>query len=382
MDFFVRFLSERPYKIAAPDELTTPCFLLFRDRFEDNIRRMRALLDSIVSGFSFRSLWPHAKTHKSLWVTRQLMKEGILSFKTSPNEVDMLAEAGVEAMFIAFPLVKEEAFRVARLAKKHRQTRFIVQASRSEHIEYLLNAAKKYDIHWEYFIDLDVGMNRTGIPPEKALEFFRSIGHSDYFKFIGFHAYDGHNTSFDREERRKTSKASIDPLVDVFKKFEKESIRVPMLMMGGTPSFITDLEYLNRIHLDTEIILSPGTWVYFDTMDHDILPDTFDVAALILAQVMDRPGTDTAALNLGYKRWAIDQGPVEGFSIEGMKALSWSEEHTVVSVPDGATVDIGDYVLIAPRHVCSTVNLWEHVIIIGPDGAVELRDCPIDARNR
>jgi len=134
--------------------------------------------------------------------------------------------------------------------------------------------------------------------------------------------------------------------------------------------------------MDADIILSPGTWVFFDTMDHEIIPNTFDVATLILAQVMDRPDPKTATLNLGYKRWAVDQGKIEGFSIEGMEALGWSEEHTVVSVPQGTEVHIGDYVLIAPRHVCSTVNLWEYFTIIGPDGDIEHKDCSIEARNR
>ena len=97
---------------------------------------------------------------------------------------------------------------------------------------------------------------------------------------------------------------------------------------------------------------------------------------------MDRSDPKTATLNLGYKRWAIDQGKIEGFSIEGMEALGWSEEHTVVSVPQRAEAHIGDYVLIAPRHVCPTVNLWEYFTIIGPDGDIEQKDCPIDARNR
>ena len=54
----------------------------------------------------------------------------------------------------------------------------------------------------------------------------------------------------------------------------------------------------------------------------------------------------------------------------------------MVSVPQGTEVHIGDYVLITPRHVCSTVNLWEYFTIIGTDGDIEQKDCPIEARNR
>jgi D-serine deaminase-like pyridoxal phosphate-dependent protein len=382
MELYIKSLSDRPYKMAAPDALSTPCLLLFMDRFEFNMRKMGELLASTACGFDFRSLWPHVKTHKSLWVTQQMMQAGIQSFKSTPNELDMLREARAKTIFIAYPLVPKEALRVARLVRENSEMQFIVQASHPNHVECLLDAAKEYDIQWHYFIDLDVGMHRTGTLPEKAFDFFRSLRGSGRFEFAGFHAYDGHNASPDLEERRKTSKASIDPLIKLFGKFDRENIRVPKLVMGGTPSFLTDLEYLARVNLDTEVILSPGTWIFFDTMYTAILPGTFDVAACILAQVMDLPQRVTATLNLGYKRWSIDQGPIEGFSVEGMRVLGWSEEHTVVSVPGGEELHVGDYVLIAPRHVCSTINLWEHFSIVGAGGETVLHDCPVNARNR
>jgi D-serine deaminase-like pyridoxal phosphate-dependent protein len=378
----MKALSEHPYKIANPGKLLTPCLLLFRDRFENNMRKMGELLNSIDPRFGFQSLWPHVKTHKSLWVAQQQIQAGILSFKTTPNEVAMLIDAGAQTIFISYPLVLTEAMRIAKLARENRQIRFIVQAAHPTHVEHLLKAAEEHDIEWPYFIDLDVGMHRTGICPEKALDFFRSVRRSDRFEFAGFHGYDGHNASPELDERRRTSEESVELLITSFRAFDKENIRVPNIVMGGTPSFLTDLECLARVDLDTELIVSPGTWVLFDTLYLEILGDMFDVAACILSQVMDRAEETTATLNLGYKRWAVDQGAIEGFSVEGMRALRWSEEHTVVSVPPGAGVNIGDYVLIAPRHVCSTINLWEDLSVVGPDGEIELPNCPITARNR
>ena len=382
MEFYLSSVSDKSYTIGAPQDISSPRLLLFHDRFRYNIGRMRELLQSVAPGCGMDSLCPHVKTHKSVWVTQQLMEAGIRAFKTCPNEVEMLVEAGVNTMFVAYPLVFHEALRIGKLAGENKHIRFIVQASHPKHIEYLLAAAKTHDIRWPYFIDVDVGMHRTGLSPEYAWDFFRSIDDSDHLHFIGFHGYDGHNASPNLNDRQKTSRASVDLLVEVFRKFDRQGIRVPKLMMGGTPSFLTDLEYLSSINLDTEIILSPGTWVFFDTKDAAILPNTFDVAACVLAQVMDRPDSTVATVNLGYKRWSLDQGPVEGFSVDGMRALSWSEEHTVVSVPKGAEVNIGDYVLIAPKHVCSTINLWEHFDVINSEGEVEIRNCPVDARNR
>jgi len=63
-----------------------------------------------------------------------------------------------------------------------------------------------------------------------------------------------------------------------------------------------------------------------------------------------------------------------------MRALSWSEEHTVVST--AGSLEISDYVLFAPKHVCSTVNLWENMTVVDPTGKIIERAIPIDARNR
>ena len=37
---------------------------------------------------------------------------------------------------------------------------------------------------------------------------------------------------------------------------------------------------------------------------------------------------------------------------------------------------IGDYVLLAPRHACSTVNLYEHFILIGDNGEIRIMQSP------
>ena len=168
MEFTIPLLSEKPYKISALDELFTPCLLVFRDRFEYNIKRMGELLDSVSPGFGIESIWPHVKTHKSRWVTRKLMDAGIRGFKTTPREVDMLVASGAETFFIAYPLLPAEANRMADLVKQYPDKRMIVQVAHPDHVSYLSDAADRYDIQWHYFIDLNVGMNRTGTVPESA----------------------------------------------------------------------------------------------------------------------------------------------------------------------------------------------------------------------
>ena len=382
MDFYLSDISAEPYKITVPEKIPTPRLLVFRERLERNIGTMKQLLQSAWPGFPMSSLWPHVKTHKSAWVTQKLKNAGVQTFKATPQEVDMLLQAGVKKIFIAYPLLAHEAQRLARLAGENPGTKFFVQVSHRRHAEYLLSAARQYGVSWHFFIDLDVGMHRTGIQPQDAVSFYNSLPQTDCLQFAGLHAYDGHNHATSKRERKAEAKRCMGLLVDAVRQLEKITFSIPRVVVGGTPSFTADLEYLSKVNLEAEVVASPGTWVYFDTTSRRMMPGTFEYAACILTQVMDRIDKQTVTLNIGHKRWAVDQGPVESFSIAGMKALRWSEEHTVVSVPAGKKLDVGDYVLVAPRHVCSTVNLWEFVTVIGPDGRREISELPVDARNR
>jgi D-serine deaminase-like pyridoxal phosphate-dependent protein len=158
---------------------------------------------------------------------------------------------------------------------------------------------------------------------------------------------------------------------------------VERIVAAGTPGFLTDLEVLLSLGLDAEVQVSPGTWIYWDSICEEKLPGLFTFAALLLAKVMDVPGDDLLTLDLGYKRWAFDHGPVSVFSAPGLEFVSASEEHTVLRARDGGRrPGYGEPLLFAPRHVCPTVNLWESFTLVGPHGEVEAESLPVSARNR
>jgi len=370
-----------PYLLRRPEDIPAPRLLVFHDRVEYNIRRLRELLQTVNSSLDLTCVWPHVKTVKSAWAVKLLMQHGIGRFKATMNEVDMLVRCGADHIFVSYPLMSHDALYLARLAASHPHIQFYVQVGHPRHAEILKKILRDFDIKWHYLIDMNVGMDRTGLPAEQAVALFQSLATDDRFVFSGLHAYDGHVHQVSEDERRDTAMESMARLRKSHKLFTNHGVKVPMTIVSGTPGFLLDAEILKDASLPSKVYYSPGTWVYFDTQSREMLPDTFELAALILAQVIDRPTAHTATLNLGHKRWAVDQGPIEAFSEPGMKAESWSEEHTVVSGPTVGSLDIGDYLLIAPRHVCPTVNLWEHFVVVDSSGHIERTAEPVDARN-
>lgn len=380
----MRFLSPEIYTVPAG--LSSPRLLVYRRQVEQNIALLKGYLEDVVPGSGMRHLCTHVKTHKSAWATELLLHNGVEKFKCTPHEIEMLVTAGAKDIFVAYPLLDEEAERVARYVARHPRVKFCAQISCYEHAEILATALRKNGVEIDYYLDLDVGTQRTGIAPEAAPALAAAIRNSSELgslRLRGLHAYDGHNHFPDPEARQECARQSMARVVGCLRALEKREFPVECLVVGGTPGFVPCLRELVVHHrVDAKVEGSPGTWVYWDTNYDRLLPGMFEFAALILAQVMDRPGGNRVVLNLGYKRWAIDQGPVELFSRPGLEVVQTSEEHTVLRHPSGEDIDVGEKILIAPRHVCPTVNLWEKFSLVGDGGQVEAEAVPVTARNR
>ncbi len=371
-------------KGAVP--ISTPRLLVYRELVEENISLLRRHLESVVPGSGFRHLATHVKTHKSAWAARKQLDAGITKYKCTLNELDMTLEAGAKDVFVAYPLVAHDADRVARAVAMHRDARITAQVASLTHAERLAEAARRHEVEIDCLIDIDVGNHRTGIAPGAAPELVRAIRRSPRLGVLrvrGLHAYDGHNSSPDAAIREACAEKAMKEVVDCAREVEQAGTKVERIVTGGSPAFLPDLrELVVRHKVDAEIDVSPGTWIYWDSNYEAKMPGLFRCAAVLLAQVMDRPAPDLATLNLGHKRWAIDHGPVTAFSLPGVEVVSTSEEHTVLRLPAGVNAELEDYVQFVPRHVCPTVNLWETFTIVGPGGKIETLAEPVTGRNR
>jgi D-serine deaminase-like pyridoxal phosphate-dependent protein len=370
------------YTIKNPQQIQTPSLLVFKNSVFKNIKRMESYLAQIAPNSGFKNLCPHVKTNKSAYVTKLMMQKGIHHFKCTPNEIDMLLQAGAKSIFVAYPLLEHNAKYVAQKMKKSPDVSFQVQIGSLDHAEILNKIALENKISWDYFIDIDVGMHRTGIDFLDVFKLYEKISQFKNLHFTGFHGYDGHNHYKDKNVRIETSEKSMSIIIHLYKQFKKQNIFVQKIMVAGSPSFLTDFEILHKnLPANVEVFVSPGTWIYWDSQYDNLIPGEFEFAALILAQVMDK-GKNQITLNLGHKRWAADQGEIQLFSKPELKLKSFSEEHTVLSTSNPSQYKIGEYILIVPRHVCPTVNLYENFTLIGKDGEIENLSTPIDARNK
>ncbi|HEX8229344.1 MAG TPA: alanine racemase [Chloroflexia bacterium] len=89
------------------NELDTPALLVDLKRMQRNIAAMQAACD--LNGVGMR---PHTKTHKSPAVARLQVAAGARGITVAKvGEAEVMAEAGFDDLFIAYPLIGESKYR-------------------------------------------------------------------------------------------------------------------------------------------------------------------------------------------------------------------------------------------------------------------------------
>ncbi|MCW5559660.1 MAG: alanine racemase, partial [Verrucomicrobiae bacterium] len=221
------------YAIANESEVPSPALLVYPDRITANLRQM---LDW-VNGDPLR-LRPHVKTHKLAPVMALCLAEGITQFKASTiAECEMVAASGGTDVLLAFPLAGPNIGRFLELQRRFPATRFAALADDPDAANAVARAALAEDAQAELMVDLNVGMNRTGISPgDAAAALATQIARTPGLRFAGLHAYDGHLAIPDVAERRARWEAALEPVWRLRQRLETDGIAVPRLVAGGTPT--------------------------------------------------------------------------------------------------------------------------------------------------
>jgi D-serine deaminase-like pyridoxal phosphate-dependent protein len=305
---------------------------------------------------------PHVKTHKIKEIVELQLNQGIKQFKCATiAEAEMVALAGGDSALIALQPVGPKFVRIINLTKKYPDTRFSVIIDNPEVVLELAESMVASETEIGVFIDLNVGMNRTGITPgEEAKELAKLCLSLEGITFEGFHAYDGHNLTSDPVLRKEQCLLEMSPVYDLMTYAENQSGVGLSLVAGGTPTF--------PIHAaEGNTICSPGTTVLWDFGMEDRFKDMpFEFAALIVTRVISKIGSNLITLDLGHKAVAAENPlpRVKFLDHPEIIAVSQSEEHMVAEIPDNSNIQYGDVLYGVPRHICPTCALYKEAVVV------------------
>jgi len=224
----------------------------------------------------------------------------------------------------------------------------------------LSEQAVKNDLRIPVYIDLNVGMNRTGILPEHSLELFNKCGDLKGIEIKGLHAYDGQLRDSDLEIRRAKCDEGFNKAETLQKEIEKHTGKSMIIIAGGTPSF--------PIHAQRdEVECSPGTFIFWDKGYQQMLTEQpFLLAALVITRIISKPGDDIITVDLGHKAIA-SESPISNrvyfLNAPEVEPVGHSEEHMVLKTAQ-KNYKVGDVLYGVPYHICPTVALHETMAVV------------------
>ncbi len=352
--------------MLVPSDLETPAAVVDVRRLERNLARMAIAADA--AGVALR---PHAKTHKSLQVSRRQLANGAAGLTVATlAEAELFASDGCPSVFIAYPLWAGSHDRGARLAALHDRTDLRVGVDSTEAAARLAGAVPGLKV----LVEVDSGQHRSGVVPDQVTALAaacRELG----LDVIGAFTHPGHaytapdDVARATEDERAALAAADAALAAVLD-------RQPVLSGGSSPTAAAGIAApLTEVR--------PGTYVFGDRQQMHLsgLKEE-DIALVVAARVVSVPRPGEAVLDAGSKALSSDRPswlPGHGLILEAPEATIGvlSEEHAVVRGL-ATRLAVGDLVRVIPNHVCTVVNLTSELLVVF-DGQVTER-WPVGAR--
>lgn len=360
------------YELENPDDVISPGLLVYPDLIEGNIKRM-----VMIAGGTDR-LRPHVKTHKMAEIIRLQIKYGINKFKCATiSETEMVARCGADDILLAIQPVGPNIRRFFQLKKEFPNTKISCIADSDEVLIQLSDIARVTGIETHVWLDINNGMNRTGVTPgERAVRLYNRIIDSPMLIAEGLHVYDGHIHEPDLLQRIKLCNDAFIQVLVLKDELAKEGIAPIKIVAGGTPSF--------PVHaLRGDVECSPGTLLLWDYKSSSSYTDMeFSQAAVIFTRIVSKPGSDLLCLDLGHKAIGSEmpQPRIYFFGLKKYTIVNHSEEHMVIRTTEAGKFKTGDPVYGIPWHICPTVDRYDYVTVVNNHKASEQWN--VEARKR
>jgi D-serine deaminase-like pyridoxal phosphate-dependent protein len=337
-------------------EITTPALILDLDSMEYNINKMADFFKDKQA-----NVRPMFKTPKLVPIALSQLEagaEGITCAKVS--EAEVLVEGGVKDILIANQVIGPQ--KIARLMALLPKADVKVAIDDEAHVNALSEAAQAMELELGVLIEVNVGLPRCGVKPEKAAEIARLIDKAPGLALRGVMGYEGHLVmNKDEDVRIKETKKSMGMLVQAAEFVRETGMRCEIVSGGGTGTY----NITGAFPGITEV--QAGSYVMMDTT-YEKLNLGFKKAVTIMSTVQSRALDGWAIIDAGVKVMSTDFGLPELIGIPDTRLAMLSEEHGHLFA-DGKDPGLktGERVELYPSHICTTINLHDRIYAVRGD---------------
>jgi D-serine deaminase-like pyridoxal phosphate-dependent protein len=351
--------DENWYFPKNTDHLISPALLFYPDRIRHNIEQMIR-----ISGDPGR-LWTHVKTHKNAEIIGMQIEAGIDKFKCSTlSEAELLGRCGAKEALLAMQPTNVHLETYLKLAKSYPGTGFSTLVDNGDTLTMIGEQARASGRKIRLWLDINNGMNRTGIiPGAEAVNLFESMNADPWSECLGIHVYDGHIHDPELEIRARKCQEAMQPVLEMLNAIASRGLEVEKIIAGGSPTFALHAE-------NKDLDLSPGTTLLWDAGYGKNYPDLpFKPAAALLSRVVSKPSPGMACADLGHKSVASEMGfpRIHFLNLDSCDQISQSEEHLVLRCENTEDLAIGSPIFALPLHICPTVAKYDKAAIVVED---------------
>ena len=354
--------------LSNTENLETPCLVIDVAKAKRNILNMQQAVSA--AGCTLR---PHIKTHKMPYFAKLQLEAGACGITCAKvTEAQVMADSGIDDIFIAYPLVG--AFRIKRAIELNKKIRRLILAVDSlEGATALNNAAEAAGVILEVRLEVDTGAKRTGVLYDTALSLAKEIDGLKHLKLTGIYTFKSlvlmGKSTLDNAAAAKEEAQLMNSLAE---KLRQAGISIVDVSAGSTPTGIQVAE----TGLVTEV--RPGTYIFNDYMvTKEKSADFDDIAVRMYATVVSTPEKGYAVIDGGTKTFPMDITPdTEPYFYPGytvitdksgapdlnLKLTRMNEEHGIITASNGETgLKVGDLLELIPIHICTALNMQNNV---------------------
>jgi 3-hydroxy-D-aspartate aldolase len=360
-------------------DIQTPALVLDLDALERNIKKMGDYAKA--HGMRHRV---HGKMHKSVDVAKLQEKlggaVGVCCQKVS--EAEVFARGGIKDILVSNQVRDPQKIdRLARLPKLGSRT--IVCVDDLDNVADLSAAAQKHGTELEVFVEIDCGAGRCGVTTTEAVvEIAKAVNAAENLKFSGIQAYQGAMQHMDSYEDRKAKlDIAIAQVADAVEGLKNEGIECELVSGGGTGSyyFESNSGVYNELQCGSYAFMDADYGRILDKDGNRIDQGEWENAFFLLTQVMSHAKADKAIVDAGLKAQSVDSGLPFIFGRDDVEYIKCSDEHGVVSDPNGV-LKVGEKLRLVPGHCDPTANV--HDWYVGVRGGKVETVWPVSARGK
>ena len=358
---------------TAYEDLETPQLVIDLPAMEHNIETLHRYFRSRAA--KVRSV---TKGHKCPAIAqRQMTTDGAIPYGlccAKVSEAEVMVAAGARHIRLIEQVVGKA--RIERLMHLARNAHVMALVDDPRHVADLAAAAAAHGLILDVLLEVEIGLNRTGLPPgPEAVKLAQSIERDERLRFAGLSSHEGSMVITDPVVREKKVRERIQRLLDCREDVERAGIPVEICGTGSS----TTWDIAGAMEGITEI--DPGTYVFWDHAFVERMPDQpFRLALKVPTTVISRSASDRAVVDCGYKAMGrAADGGMPATDREGVTVNRLNSEHGILDLEgEGRELRIGDKVALIPRAFGPTVVAHDHYV--GVRGGVVESVWPISAR--